>query len=494
MSPDHAKEGNLMRNQPQKLDEGRLSIWTKLVYGSGDWGMASFNTLRQIFYIIFLVDVVGLEPRLASLGVFVGIIWDAINDPLVGALSDRVRTRWGRRRPFLLFFAIPFGLAFLIMWWAPPWQNQVVLLIHVTLAFMISDTLQTLIVVPFLSLTPELTEDYDERTSLSGYSMIFNLVASIVTAMAAPEIQDAMISAGSTAQQGYLVTAALFGGLAALPFLLMFFVLRERKEYTETDAERPGMGEIIRTLWANVPFRFAALFYMLNWITFDLVALVLPFYLVYWVARGDLLAKANLFGIELAIESAVLGILLIIALVAIPLWTWISRRFDKRRAYIGGMVFWAVVQLFIFSIPQGEITLVLWMALLAGISVSTAHVMPEAIFPDVMEWDELLTRKRREGIYYGSKNFLRKLASAFATSLALQVLGWFGYQSPPADVTQFAQTPRALNAIRFLIGPVGALLLIASVISAWFYPLSRGRHARVRRLLARRRGMDATRE
>jgi GPH family glycoside/pentoside/hexuronide:cation symporter len=483
-----------MSSQSKKLEQGRLSIWTKLAYGSGDWGMASFNTLRQIFYIIFLTDVVGLEPRLASVGVFIGIIWDAINDPLVGAISDRVRTRWGRRRPFLLLFAIPFGLAFLLMWWAPPWQNQVVLLIHVTLAFMISDTLQTLIVVPFLSLTPELTEDYDERTSLSGYRMVFNLVASIVTAMAAPEIQDAMISAGSTAQQGYLVTAALFGGLAALPFLLMFFVLRERKEYLEAEAERPGMGEITRALWANMPFRFAALFYMLNWITFDLVALVLPFFLVYWVARGDLLAKANLFGIELAIESAVLGILLIIALIAIPLWTWISRRFDKRRAYIGGMAFWAVVQLFIFSIPQGEITLVLWMAVLAGISVSTAHVMPEAIFPDVMEWDELRTGKRREGVYYGAKNFLRKLASAFATFLALQILGWFGYQSPPENVTQFAQTPQALNAIRFLIGPVGAMLLIASVASAWFYPLGRERHARVRQLLARRKGMDTSSE
>ena len=119
--------------------------------------------------------------------------------------------------------------------------------------------------------------------------------------------------------------------------------------------------------------------------------------------------------------------------------------------------------------------------------------MPEAIFPDVMEWDELRTRQRREGIYYGSKNFLRKLASAFATSLALQVLGWFEYQSPPVNATQFTQTPRALSAIRFLIGPVGALLLLASVVSAWFYPLSRERHARVRRLLARRKRMDAAR-
>jgi GPH family glycoside/pentoside/hexuronide:cation symporter len=480
--------GNRVAGAQAKGD--RLSIWTKLAYGSGDWGMASFNTLRQIFYIIFLVDVVGLDATLASYGMFVGIIWDAINDPLVGALSDRVRSRWGRRRPFLLLFAIPFGLAFLIMWWAPPWQSQIALLIHVTLAFMISDTLQTLIIVPFLSLTPELTEDYDERTSLSSYRMFFNLIASIVTAMAAPEIQDAMISAGFTSQQGYLVTAALFGGMAAVPFLLMFFVVRERKDYQTPLVERPSIKEIVRTLWANVPYRFAALFYMLNWITFDLIALMLPFFLVYWIADGNLLAKANLFGIQLALESAVLGLLLIVALFALPLWIWVSRRFDKRSAYIVGMLFWVVVQLGIYSLPKGEINLVLIMAVLAGISVSTAHVMPEAIFPDVVEWDELHTRKRHEGLYYGSKNFLRKLASAFATALALQVLGWFGYTSAPIDATQFSQAPRALQAIRFLTGPVGALLLLASVVSAWFYPLSRERHGRVRRLLARRKNLD----
>src|SRR3990170_891560 len=90
----------------------RLSIWTKLAFGSGDWSSASFGTLRQVFYAIFLTDVVGLEPRLASIAALVGILWDAVNDPLVGMLSDRVKTPWGRRRPFLLIFSIPYGLAF----------------------------------------------------------------------------------------------------------------------------------------------------------------------------------------------------------------------------------------------------------------------------------------------------------------------------------------------------------------------------------------------
>lgn len=97
-----------------------LPFCTKVIYGSGDWSLASFGTLRQIFYAIFVTDAVGLEPRLASVAALLGVIWDAINDPLVGALSDRVSARWGRRRPFLLLFTIPFGIGFLLLWWAPP--------------------------------------------------------------------------------------------------------------------------------------------------------------------------------------------------------------------------------------------------------------------------------------------------------------------------------------------------------------------------------------
>ena len=125
-----------------------LLMHIKLVYGSGDWAMSSFGTLRQIFYAIFLTDVVGLEPRLASVAALMGVIWDAVNDPLVGWLSDRIQTRWGRRRPFLLFFSVPFGLSFLLLWWAPPWQSQVALMLTVTLAFMISGSSGISVVAP----------------------------------------------------------------------------------------------------------------------------------------------------------------------------------------------------------------------------------------------------------------------------------------------------------------------------------------------------------
>jgi GPH family glycoside/pentoside/hexuronide:cation symporter len=470
-----------------------LPTYIKLVYGSGDWGMASFNTLRQIFYAIFLTDVVGLPPQLASVAALIGILWDAVNDPIVGWLSDRVHTRWGRRRPFLMFFSIPFGLCFLVLWWAPPWNNQIAVTITVMLAYMLSDTMQTLITVPFFALTPDITEDYDERTSLTGYRMGFNLLASLATAVAAPEIVNAALSAGLTQQQGYMVTAALFGGLAVIPFLLIAALVRERPRPEGAEVNEPGLGQTLRTAWGNIPFRFATALYMLNWITFDLVALMLPYFLTYWIAGGNLLQKADLLGVKLTLASAVLGLLLITAMLALPLWLWLSARTSKRTAYIIGMVFWAIVQLLIFSVQPGQIGLILGLAVLAGLSVSTAHVLPEAIFPDVIEWDELRTGRRQEGVYYGAKNFIRKLTGAVAIFLALQTLGWFGYQAPPVGATQFAQPQSALTAIRWLTGPMGALLLLSAVGVAWFYPLTRARHARIRRLLERRRSRASSR-
>jgi GPH family glycoside/pentoside/hexuronide:cation symporter len=279
--------------------------------------------------------------------------------------------------------------------------------------------------------------------------------------------------------------------LAAIPFLLIFAVVRERYGAADRPQETVTFIETVRTAWGNIPFRFATLIYMLNWITFDIVALTLPFYLLYWIARGNMLASVAFLGISLPLESMVFALLLVTATIALPFWLWLSHRLGKHIAYIIGMVFWAGVQLAIFSVKPGQVGLVLFMAFLAGLSVSAAHILPDAMFPDVIEWDELRTGRRQEGIYYGVKNFIRKLTGALAVFIALQVLGWFGYQTPPDGAITFVQSPRTLSAIRFLIGPLGAILLFSAILTTWFYPLTRTRHARIRRLLEYRNGRKA---
>jgi GPH family glycoside/pentoside/hexuronide:cation symporter len=385
-----------------------LSLWKKLLYGSGDWGLSSTGMLRSVFYAIYLTDVVGLDARIGSFAALAGIIWDAVNDPLVGMISDRVRTKRGRRLPFLLWFGIPFGLSFVLLWWAPPWQTQWALAIHITLAFMIADTMSTLISIPYLSLTPELTPDYDERTTLTSFRTFFQLTSALAVVVGAPMIVDAVLAAGYTQQQGFLLVGAVFGGLAIPPYLIMPFVFKERK--VEEEPQPISLTEMLRTAWANKPFRYVAGIHTMNWSAVDMVAVTFPYFTLYWIAQGDPLATVRIFGLNLAMESAFLGTLMLTTVIFVPFWLWLSRRTNKRSAYIAGMLFWVTMQFLIFTVQPGETNKMLILCVLLGIGLSSAYVLPDAIFPDIIEWDELRTGRRQEGIYYGARARLHSSA------------------------------------------------------------------------------------
>lgn len=463
----------------------RLSFGMKLLYGSGDWGISSISMMRSIFYAIYLTDVVGLEPRLASFGALVGIVWDAINDPIIGMLSDRLHTRWGRRRPFLLWFAIPFGLSFITLWSAPSWESQTALLVYVTLSFMLADTLQTLVGVPFLSLTPELTPDYDERTTLTSFRSFFQLAGALTVVIAAPALVDLVLASGGTQQQGFMLVGAIFGGMGAIPLLLIGLFIREKS--TPAQTESIPFRETLKGAWQNVPFRYAVGIHMLNWSAVDMIVVAFPYFLLYWVARGDLLASIHIFGFDLAYESAFFGILMSVCILFIPFWLWLARWRNKREAYMLGMSFWIVIELLIFTIQPSDIAYLLAIAALAGIGVSAAYTLPDSMFADVIEWDELRTGRRQEGIFYGIRTLIRKLTGALVVFITLQLLGWSGYASPPDGTLHFVQADSALRMIRLLVSPFGALMLCGTIVLAWLFPLSREKYEKIQELLEQRR-------
>jgi GPH family glycoside/pentoside/hexuronide:cation symporter len=365
-------------------------------------------------------------------------------------------------------------------------------MIYVTLAFMFSDTLSTLVSVPYLSLTPELAPEYDERTLLTSYRTVFQLASALTVVIAAPMIIDAVVLNGATRQQGFLLVGAIFGALGAMPLFLIGLFIKE----TSTPLQQPSLPfrETFRVALQNIPFRYAVGMYMLNWSAVDMVAITFPYFLLYWIARGDMLAKINLFGIDLALESAFFGVLMSVCILFVPFWLWLARKRNKREAYMFGMAFWALMQFLIFTIPQGNTAYLIFIAALAGVGVSAAYVLPDSIFPDVIEWDELRTRRRQEGVYYGIRTLIRKSTGALAIFLTLQLLGWSGYQSPPENVTLFAQPASALTMIRWLVSPIGGTILIGTIIVAYFYPLSREKHARIKKLLERRKNGVESRE
>ena len=438
--------------------KSKLSLLTKLIYGSGDFGYSLNNSIIAALFPIFMMDVVGVTPALAAAALFIGRSWDYINDPLVGYLSDRTRTRWGRRRPWLLFGAIPFALTFIVLWIKPTFvTSQTGLLIFYAAAYLIYEASATTVYMPYFALTPELTQDYDERTQLTSFRMLFNIIGGLVAYTIPMLVIGSMIPENANR---VVLMAIIFGALAALPYLLVFFGVREKKEYTEQ--VQPKLRDSLKAVRKNKPFFFAAMIYLFTWITIILLETNFMFYVKYVVKRGDQ-------------SSIVMGVFFVSAIFALPFWNWISKKGNKRKAYIIGVSFWAVTMCSLILVtPTTPFWILLVMCVLAGIGLSAAQVLPWAIIPDAIEWDEYQTGERHEGIFYSLITLLGKVANSVAVPLSLLLLEFSGYIPNAVE-----QPKSALLGLKIVIGPVSAILLSAGIIFAIFYPLSREKYAHV---------------
>jgi GPH family glycoside/pentoside/hexuronide:cation symporter len=447
-----------------------LPWYTKFFYGSADFGFAFVDSCLAVLFAIFMTDMVGMAPKMAALAIFIGKSWDYINDPLIGYLCDRTRTRWGRRRPFLLFGFIPFGISFFMMWWIPPFSNQWALVAYYAGAYFILDSMVTFTTMPYFALTPELTQDYDERTSLTSYRMAFSLIGGLVAFVVPLAIIGETIpeNAGKA-----LLMGGIFAIASSLPILLTFLGTKEKEEYYTQDP--PSLRESLHAARRNRPFIFAMGIFLFTWTAMAIIENQLFYFLEY---RMGLEEEAPI----------VAGTVFILAILVLPFWSFISRKTDKRKSYILGMLFLSSVMVTLIFIPP---TLGLWVVLilagLAGVGVSAVHVLTWAMIPDAVEVDELATGARHEGMFYALVTLFRKVSVSIAIPLALLLLDSSGYVSNVAD-----QPVTAINAIRLLMGPIPSIFLLGGIAFAIFYPLGRERHAEVRAEIAVRKAGNPT--
>ena len=443
----------------------KLSRLTKIIYGFGDIGFSMTGTIIAAYFPIFLTDVIGIAPAIAAIGLFIGKSWDYINDPLMGYLSDRTRTRWGRRRPFLLFGALPYGLAFAFLWWKPPLETQTALIVFYTFMFVLYDAAGTFVGMPYFALTPELTEDYDERTELTGYRMFFSILGGLVSFVFPMMIIGTMSpdNAGNVFRMGLI-----FGAASFIPLYFVFFGTKEKPYFTKL--ERPKLLSSFKSALKNRPFVFSAVIYLFTWTSMHIIEANLLFYIKYVVQREGM-------------TEIIMGTIFVTAILSLPLWDWVSKKFNKRLAYIYGIAFWAVVQILLITVTAASsLVYLLVLCFLAGIGVGAAHVLPWAMIPDAIEVDELDSGKRHEGMFYSLVTLMSKTTNSIAVPLALAILDFSGY-IPNAAV----QPTSTLTGIRLVVGPIPALLLVGGIIFAIFYPLSREEHHEVVQQLEVRR-------
>jgi GPH family glycoside/pentoside/hexuronide:cation symporter len=428
---------------------------TKIFYGIGDLGNAVVNSAIQFFLMKFYTDGALVLPALAGNALLIGKIWDAINDPLFGWMTDKTKSRFGKRRVFMIFGAIPLAIAIALLWFVPV-ANRIWTFVWIALTFMLFDTVWTLTNVPYYALTSELTDDYDERSSLTTYRMVMAVPAYLLGAAVTP----AIVGLFALQRTGYAFIGILYGVIAASALLISAAGFRERKTMVETRSEPnpfKSMGAALR----NKPFLWLCAVYLTVNLSFAFIKILMAYYIEY-----QLLMKAQ--------TTLVMGLMLVCVTVSLPFWQWLSRKMDKGPAYAIGMAVGALAVLVTFFLPHGATPLIYIVSVLAGFGFAANWIFPWAMVADVSDVDRLQTGQQRSGMYYGVWGLATKVSEALALAAVGWILTGFGY------VANFPQTPHALLGIRLFFGLVPAFFIFVALPFLYKYPITRKSHGEIR--------------
>lgn len=450
----------------------KLSVATKLAFGAGDLGPAMVTAVSGFFLLNFLINVAGLEPGPAGTLLLVVKIWDSVNDPLVGWLTDKTKSGMGRRRPWILYGAIPFGLFFFLHWIVPPIGEGLKFWYYLVIALLL-DTAFTVVNVPYTALTAELSLDYDERTSLNSFRFSFSILGGVLSAFGHSQIIGAFENDPFT---GYALSIGIWALVSVVGFMAVFFGVRERGTAGRPNAdEGPGFLEGLKVAFSNRAFILVTGIYLFSWLTIQFVQNNLFIYARDWIG-----IEARQFGfLLLAIQVS--------SFIWVLIWARVSERIGKKNVYyVGGTIFLGVL-LALFFVQPGQIALVFVLGVVAGAGLGVGYLIPWSMLPDVIELDELQTGQRREGVFYGFFVLLQK----FGLSLGLFISGWVldlaGYIKAVPGQPDPVQPDNVLLALRVLVGPAGAAILLLSFVFVYLYPITKARHAEIKAELERRK-------
>ena len=444
------------------LSDNRLPFKTKIAYGVSDLGITLPLSTIAFFLLYFYTDVIGLSPTLAGTALLIAKAWDAVSDPLMGQVSDMTGSRWGRRRPYLLFGALPYAILFVLIWTPLVTGNDVADFILITAAFILFFTASTVVTVPYNALLPELALSPHERTKLTAYRQPFAVAGWVAgSALVIP-----LVAALSGGKQGFLFMALIFGAVALFVFLITGLSIRERDDFRDRKA-LPIIRSFLLTL-RNGPFWWFIAAYSLVSVGYTTLSGVLIFWAKYW------LGNENLF-------IPMMGIVMGVLLLSIPFWVWISGKIGKKESFlIGiGVLIGAAVTIFFFPWDK-RISLFILMAV-AGIGTGAYFLFPYAMLPEIIDLDELATGTRREGAYFGIAFLIFKVSIALAPFITGTILKKTGY------VANIPQTEGALAGIRWLVGGVPAAFFSLGLVFLFFFPLTKGKYREIEDALTKLR-------
>ncbi len=392
-----------------------------IAYGIGDlYGGGSFFLVGSLA-MFYLVAVVGLSPLWAGFVPGLGKVWDAVSDPVMGYISDRIKTRFGRRRVFFLVGIVPVALTFILLWvpvraWFPgAFESQAAAFAYYFTAYLLFYTVLTMVMIPYSALSAEMSTDFRSRNRLTSTRMFFSLLSSTM----AGAVSQPLVNSFEDVATGFLVMGIAFGTFYALPWIFVFMGTWELPAIHHEGEGATSIFGNFASILKNKSFRIHLVMYVCAYAAMDIILGWMLFYVTDCIRRPELFA-------------VLLPVLVVSEVACVPVYTAISNRFGHSRAFVTGICIWGAGMAFLaIHGPGTSAALLVANVIVIGAGLSAGVIIPYNILPFVTDVDEMITRRKRAGTYSGAMTLVRKLIQgALVFPLLGVLLTAIGYRTP----------------------------------------------------------------
>ncbi|MGH7893759.1 MAG: MFS transporter [Candidatus Binatia bacterium] len=434
-------------------DGVRLGARLYLSYGVGAIGTVMFSTVPGLLLLYYMTDTLGIAPGLAGAAMFAGKGWDLVTDPMMGAISDRTRSRWGRRRPWMLLGALTLPVCLFLLFRVPAFETVFARWLWVLVAFVVGATAFSIYQVPYVAMPAEMTRDSHEQTVIMSWRMSCMIAGILVAGGLAP----LLVQAGGGGRPGYALMASVVSAISFVTLLAAFLGTSRAPMTTGADTE-VRLRTLLAAAVANRPFRLLVTANVVQLTGVGALLAVVPYVAVH-ALRGS--------------QSTVTVIFLCLvgpAIAVMPLWVAVGKRLGKRKAYMLSVAAYGLSCIPLGLVPPQRPELLYVLVALAGVAYAGTQLFPFSMLPDTMHAGHAASGIQQEGVLAGLFTASEKIGMAIGPLVTGVILSASGFVEATAGAV-VAQPPSALTGIRIAGSIVPALLVLASLLPLRLYDL-----------------------
>lgn len=442
-----------------------MTLKEKIGYGFGDAASSMFWKLFGMYLLFFYTDVFGMEAAAVGTMFLITRVWDSLFDPVVGVITDRTETRWGKFRPYLLFLAIPFAVIGVFTFFTPVFSSpHKVIYAYVTYSLMM--IVYSGINVPYASLLGVMSPDPKDRNVLSTFRMAFAYIGGFVTLLLFMPMVNYFSGSNKeieAQQHGWFMAVIIIAVACALLFLLCFALTKERvKPIREKQAP---LKDDLKDLLRNKPW-WILLGAGVSALIFNSIRDGATIYYFKYYVEEELFGTVNILNIPFVLSGLYLALGQAANLLGVILAAPVSNRIGKRYTYMGAMAIATVLSIIFYGLGSHSIAFIFILQVLISVCAGSIFPLLWSMYADCADYSEYKTGNRATGLIFSSSSMSQKLGWAIGTALTGWLLAYFGFE---ANQVQNTETIHGIKMFMSIFPAVGTIL---SVIFIYFYPLT----------------------